>query len=43
MAELTFAFVYYCGLTSHDMVGAVMSLMAGLFLHNLVRQGRPDR
>ncbi|CDX13410.1 conserved hypothetical protein [Mesorhizobium plurifarium] len=43
MAELAFTFVYYSGLTGHDMVGAVMSLMAGLLLYNVVREDRQNR
>lgn len=43
MAELAFAFVYYSGLTGHDMVGAVVSLTAGLLLYNVVHEDRPNR
>ncbi|WP_281058777.1 MULTISPECIES: hypothetical protein [unclassified Mesorhizobium] len=43
MAELAFAFVYYSGLTGHDVVGAVVSLMAGLLLYNVMREDRPTR
>ncbi|WP_292568022.1 hypothetical protein [Mesorhizobium sp.] len=43
MAELVFAFVYYSGLTGHDVVGAVVSLMAGLLLYNVMREDRPTR
>ncbi|WP_281408999.1 hypothetical protein [Mesorhizobium sp. B2-8-9] len=43
MAELVFAFVYYSGLTGHDMLAAVVSLTAGLLLYNVVREDRPNR
>ncbi|WP_280952743.1 hypothetical protein [Mesorhizobium sp. WSM3860] len=43
MAELAFAFVYYSGLTGHDMVGGVVSLIAGLVLYNVMREDRPSR
>ena len=43
MAELAFAFVYYSGLSGHDAVGAVVSLMAGLLLYNVMREDRPTR
>ncbi|WP_281035851.1 MULTISPECIES: hypothetical protein [unclassified Mesorhizobium] len=43
MAELAFAFVYYSGLSGHDVVGAVVSLMAGLLLYNVMREDRPTR
>ena len=43
MAGLAFAFVYYSGLTGHDMIGAVVSLMAGLLLYTVVREDRQNR
>lgn len=43
MAELAFAFVYYSGLSGQDMPGAVVSLMAGLLLYNVMREDKPNR
>jgi len=43
MAELTFAFVYYLGLTGSDMVGAAVSLAAGLLVYNAMREDQPHR
>ncbi|WP_281061038.1 hypothetical protein [Mesorhizobium sp. M1E.F.Ca.ET.063.01.1.1] len=43
MAELAFAFVYYSGLTGDDMLAAVVSLMAGLLLYNVLREDRTNR
>ncbi|MDX8527432.1 hypothetical protein RFM68_23300 [Mesorhizobium sp. MSK_1335] len=43
MAELAFAFVYYSGLTGSDMLGAVVSLTAGLLVYNVLREDRPNR
>ncbi|WP_292345046.1 hypothetical protein [Mesorhizobium sp.] len=42
MAELAFAFAYYSGLTGPDMLGAVVSLVAGLLLYGVMRQDRPN-
>lgn len=42
MAELAFAFVYYSGLTGQDMLGAIVSLIAGLLLYNVMREDRPN-
>ena len=43
MFKLAFAFVYYSELTNQDMVGAVVSLIAGLLLYNVLREDRPSR
>ncbi|WP_281035184.1 hypothetical protein [Mesorhizobium tamadayense] len=43
MADLTFAFVYYFGLTGGDVLGAVVSLAAGLLLYNVMREDQPNR
>ena len=43
MSELAFAFAYYSGLTTQDMMGAIVSLMAGLLLYNVMREDRPSR
>ncbi|WP_281061491.1 MULTISPECIES: hypothetical protein [unclassified Mesorhizobium] len=43
MSELTFAIVHYLGLTGNDVLGAVVSLMAGLLLYNVMREDQPNR
>jgi hypothetical protein len=43
MSELAFAFVYYSGLTSNDIVGAVVSLAASMLFYNVMREDRPSR
>jgi len=40
---LAFAFAYCSGLTSNDLFGAVVALMAGLLLYNVMREDRPSR
>ena len=43
MSVLAFELVYFAGLTSNDLLGCVVSLLACLVLFNVIAKDRPNQ